>query len=308
MGDRQLFSFDVTGTVDVSNPQCVCDAVVSILQNRYDGVVVASIELLFAEFSRLYRGEYPGFFACDTQYHDMQHVLDVTLATARLIDGYELSQPHEQRLGSELAVLGVAIALFHDSGYIRRRGDSRHQYGAEYTRTHVSRSARFLKEFLPTIGMAALASIAAKLVHYTGYEFNPATIDVADPKWHTLGTLIGSADVLAQMADSGYLEKCRDRLYHEFELGGMTRVRDANGAEAVRFASPIDLLKQTPAFIRDTLSERLDLMFGGVYRYFTVHFGGPDPYYASVERNRLHLEYLLAEYDESALQSLPLRF
>jgi hypothetical protein len=308
MGDRQLFSFDVTGTVDVSNPQCVCDAVVGILQNRYDGVVVASIERLFAEFSRLYRGEYPGFFACDTQYHDMQHVLDVTLATARLIDGYELSQIPDNQLGSELAVLGVAIALFHDSGYIRRRGDSRHQYGAEYTRTHVSRSARFLKEFLPTIGMAALAPIAAKLVHYTGYEFDPTTIDVADPKWHMLGTLIGSADVLAQMADPGYLEKCRDRLFHEFELGGMTRVRDATGVENIRFASAIDLLKQTPAFIRDTLAERLDLLFSGVYRYFEAHFGGPDPYYASVERNRLHLERLLAQYDESALQNLPLRF
>jgi hypothetical protein len=307
MGDRQLFSFDVTGTVDVSNPQHVCSAVIAILRNRYDGIAVVSIERMFTDFSRLYRGDYPGFFACDTQYHDMQHVLDVTLATARLIDGYELSQTPDRRLGSELAVLGIAIALFHDSGYIRRRGDSRHQYGAEYTRTHVSRSARFLKEFLPTIGMDALAPVAAKLVHYTGYEFDPANIELPDPNWHTLGTLIGSADVLAQMADPGYLEKCRDRLFYEFELAGMTRERDANGAENIRYASPIDLLKQTPAFIRHTLAERLDRLFGGVYRYFEAHFGGPDPYYASVERNRLHLERLLDRYDDSALQSLPLR-
>ncbi len=308
MGEPQLFNLDVTGTVDVSNPDSVCAAVVAILQMRYAGsVVVTSIEQLFADFARLYGGEYPGFFACDTQYHDMQHVLDVTLATARLIDGYELSQSSELRLGSERAIVGVAVALFHDSGYIRRRGDSRHQFGAEYTRTHVSRSARFLKDLLPAIGMDALAPIAAKLVHYTGYEFEPALIDLPDAKWHTLGALIGSADVLAQMADPGYLEKCRDRLFHEFELAGMTRELDANGAESVRFASPTDLLKQTPAFIRHTLSERLDRLFGGVYRYFDAHFGGPDPYYASVERNRRHLEQLLAQYDETALQSLPLR-
>ncbi len=215
MGELQLFNLDVTGTVDVSNPHSVCSAVSAILQNRYDDAALAPVERLFADFTQLYRGEYPRLFTCDTQYHDMQHVLDVTLATARLIDGYELSQPIEIRLGSELALLGVAIALFHDSGYIRRRGDTRHQYGAEYTRTHVSRSARFLREFLPTIGLDALTPITWRSwgCDYTGYEFDPASIDLAEPKWHTLGTLIGSADVLAQMADVGYLEKCRDRLF-----------------------------------------------------------------------------------------------
>lgn len=307
MGELQMFNLDVTGTVDVSNPKSVCAAVVAILHNRYMQVDVAPVERLFADFARLYRGEYPGFFACDTQYHNMQHVLDVTLATARLIDGYEVSQPHDKQLGSELAILGVAIALFHDAGYIRRRGDSRHQHGAEYTRIHVSRSARFLKEYLPSIGMATLAPIAAKLVHYTGYEFDPARINLADPKWHTLGTLIGSADVLAQMADPGYLEKCRDHLYYEFELAGMTRERDASGVETVRYASPADLLKQTPEFIRHILAQRLDGLFGGVYRHFGAHFGGTDPYYTSVERNRQHLERLLAQHDAAALQYLPLR-
>ncbi|MDB6060688.1 MAG: hypothetical protein JWM78_791 [Verrucomicrobiaceae bacterium] len=308
MGELQRFNFDVTGTVDVSNPKSVCAAVIAILRGRYDGIDTSTVESLFTEFARLYRGQYPGFFACDTQYHDMQHVLDVTLATARLIDGYEIGQPLEKRLGRELAILGVAIALFHDSGYIRRRGDSRHQFGAEYTRTHVSRSARFLREFLPTIGLDTLAPIAAKLVHYTGYEFDPATMHLTNPKWHMLGTLIGSADVLAQMADPGYLEKCRDRLFHEFELGGITRELDANGAENIRYASPADLLKQTPAFIRHTLNERLDALFGGAYRYFSAHFGGYDPYSASLERNRVHLERLLQQYDDSALQSLSLRF
>jgi hypothetical protein len=307
MGELQLFNLDVTGTVDVSNPHSVCSAVSTILQNRYEGVALAPVERLFADFTRLYRGEYPGFFACDTQYHDIQHVLDVTLATARLIDGYELSQPPAARLGSELALLGVAIALFHDSGYIRRRGDTRHQYGAEYTRTHVSRSARFLREYLPTIGLDTLAPIAAKLVHYTGYEFDPARIDLAEPNWHALGTLIGSADVLAQMADTGYLEKCRDRLFIEFELGGMTRGHDASGSEYVRYASPIDLLRQTPAFMQHTLATRLDTLFGGVYRHFAAHFGGADPYYASVERNHLHLEHLLEQYDDTALLTLSLR-
>jgi hypothetical protein len=306
---------DVTGTVDVSNPEAVCAAVTAILRRRYADADLIAVERLFADFARLYRGEYPGFFACDTEYHDIQHVLDVTLAAVRLIDGYEAGQqvnatladqPAEQ-LGPELAIVGVAVALFHDAGYIRRKGDTRHLFGAEYTKIHVSRSARFLAEYLPTIGLPGAAPIAAKLVHYTGYEFKPEHIDLALAKQRVLGTLIGSADVMAQMADRAYLEKCRDRLYGEFELGGMTRVRDASGAERVLYASPADLLKQTPDFIRRTVAERLEHLFGGVYRYFAVHFGGRNLYFEAIERNRLHLEQLLAANDEQLLQLGPLR-
>jgi len=310
ISELDLFSRDVTGTVDVSNPEAVCAAVTAILRQRYPAAELVVVERLFVDFARLYRGEYPGFFACDTEYHDIQHVLDVTLAAVRLIDGYEAGHaahtPAEQ-LGAELAIVGVAVALFHDAGYIRRKGDTRHLFGAEYTKIHVSRSARFLAEYLPTIGLPAVAPLAAKLVHYTGYEFKPEDIDIAVARQRVLGTLIGSADVMAQMADRAYLEKCRDRLYGEFELGGMTRVRDASGTERVLYASPADLLKQTPDFIRRTVTERLEHLFDGVYRYFAVHFGGRNLYLEAIEHNRRHLERLLAENDEQLLQRGPLR-
>lgn len=305
--EMRNFHRDVTGAVDVSDPDSVCLAVLAILRKRYRGAGLAPVRRLFTDFGRLYRGQYPGFLACDTQYHDMQHVLDVTLAATRLIDGHDASRPRSERLGAELAMIGVAVALFHDSGYIRRRGDSRHLHGAEYTKIHVSRSARFLAEYLPTIGMARAAPIAAKLVHYTGYEFDPATIDVDDPRQRTLGALIGSADVIAQMADRAYLEKCRDRLYGEFELGGVAREIDARGAERVRYASAADLLKQTPDFIRRTIDERLEGLFGGVYRCIGAHFGGRNPYMEAVERNRRHLERLLACNDDQLLQRDALR-
>lgn len=307
MNEFELASRDVTGAVDVSSPEAVCSAVTVILQQRHartDGAVIAQ---LFADFARLYRGAYPGFFACDTQYHDIQHVLDVTLAAVRLIDGHDAAQPAERQIGAELAIVGVAVALFHDAGYIRRKGDTRHLYGAEYTRIHVSRSARFLAEYLPTIGLAGVAQLAAKLVHYTGYEFRPEDIDLPDARQRVLGALIGSADVMAQMADRAYLEKCRDRLYGEFELGGMTRVRGADGAERVVYASPSDLLRQTPDFIRSTINERLERLFGGVYRYFAVHFGGRNPYLEAIERNRRHLERLLAAGDDQLLRRDTLR-
>lgn len=298
---------DITGRVDVTDPDAVREAVLAIFRRRYRNGDWAPVKRLFTDFGRLYRGEYPGFFACDTQYHDMRHVLDVTLAAARLIDGYDAGRPRESRLGPRLAIIGVAVALFHDCGYIRRRGDTRHQHGAEYTKVHVGRSARFLAEYLPTIGLAWAAQLAAKLVHFTGYEFNPADIALVDERERVLGALIGSADVIAQMADHAYLEKCRDFLFREFELGGLTREFDARGALRVRYASPADLLRQTPDFIRRTVDERLEGLFGGVYRCADAHFGGPNPYMRALRRNRRHLERLLAHGDDTLLWQGDLR-
>jgi hypothetical protein len=59
---------------------------------------------------------------------------------------------------------GIINALYHDCGYIRHRKDTKHANGAEYTSIHVSRGARFLEEYLPTIGMADLAQAATRTV------------------------------------------------------------------------------------------------------------------------------------------------
>lgn len=304
-------AMDITETVDVSSPEPVCAAVTAIFQRRYPSADLRPLQSLFADFGRLYRGEYSGFYACDTQYHDMQHVLDVTLAAARLIDGYEEDYVAgggdiTECLGAEVAMIGIAVALFHDAGYIRRKGDTRHINGAEYTKIHVSRSSRFLACYLAELsasggGLDGAAPIAAKLVHYTGYEFHPSDIDLDDPNHRILGALIGTADVVAQMADRAYLEKCRDRLYREFELGGVAREVDAMGVELVRYASPEDLLRKTPAFIRSTIGDRLDAMFGGLYHHAATHFGGRNWYMESIEQNRRHLEQLLSHEDELLL-------
>src|SRR3546814_14768712 len=75
--------------------------------------------------------------------------------------------------------LGVLIALFHDAGYIRRRGDSAAN-GAEFTLTHVHRSGEFLRDYLPTIGYGRDAAKARQIVHFTGYEIALDQIQVRD--------------------------------------------------------------------------------------------------------------------------------
>ncbi len=71
------------------------------------------------------------------------------------------------------------------------------------------------------------------------------------PRQHfkSVGNLVASPDILVQMADRCYLEKCYDRLYTEFVLGGITNKRDAQGNEQVIFASPQGLAIKTAGVI-----------------------------------------------------------
>jgi hypothetical protein len=54
---------------------------------------------------------------------------------------------------------------------------------------------------MPKIGIAELAHAAARTIHFTGYEVAVDKIRVPGPEFRLIGNLLGSADILAQMAD-----------------------------------------------------------------------------------------------------------
>ncbi|HYC36476.1 MAG TPA: HD domain-containing protein [Usitatibacter sp.] len=275
--------FDVTNRINTTDPVCVKLEVTRIFRALYSRSQAPALERAFDDAVRLYRGEYPGYLPCDTQYHDLQHVLEVTLAMARLLDGYERSRANSPAIGERNFQLGVICAIYHDIGYIRRVKDKKHRNGAEYTTTHVSRGARFLREYLPTVGMADLAEVAGQVVHYTGYERPVSTIRMKDPMYRLIGSLLGSADIIAQMSDRCYLEKCRDRLFPEFVAGGIARKHTPAGEQVV-FSSGEDLLRKTPGFFASA-SKRLESDLGGAYRFAGGHFGGSNPYMEAVRQN-----------------------
>jgi len=298
-------NYDVTNTVNVTDTVSVGDAVEDIFLNLFPNASASTLRNAIDHIAQLYRGEHPGYAACDTGYHDLQHTMDVTLASARLIDGYERSQKKGGFLGEELFIFGVLLALFHDSGYLRKRGLEDHRHGAEFTMVHVSRSEELLKNYLHGIGMGKLAEEAAHVVHYTGYEIPVDRIDVSSPTYRTIGNLIASADILAQMSDRCYLEKCHDRLYTEFVLAGIARKKDENGNEQVIFASPQDLVVKTPGFYRGA-KKRLVETLDSVYHYAEKHFGGQNLYLEALERNILFAEYVVAHNaDIGMLQRTP---
>jgi hypothetical protein len=295
---------DVTDRVKTTDDRAVNQEIDRIFLDLYPQASTATLDRAFADMARLYRGEYPGYLCCDTAYHDIQHVLDVTLAMARLIDGYESSRVRSEPLGRELFQLGVITALFHDSGYIRSTGEAERANGAEFTRIHVSRGALFLRDYLPRIGLGDQAAIAAELIHFTGYERPIASIPVPGLIYRLLGNLLGSADIIAQMSDRCYLEKCRDRLYPEFVAGGLTKKHLDDGAVEVVFSSGEDLLIKTPDFYQSA-SRRLQQELGGGFAYAAQHFGGQNLYMEGVQKNIRFAQSLHEESDAGMLKRIP---
>src|SRR5690606_30718998 len=197
-------------------------------------------------------------------------------------------------------------ALFHDSGYIRHlERDRDFTNGAEFTMYHVSRSADFLRRYLPGIGMEADLGTASRIVHFTGYELDLDHIEFEDPRDAICGHLLGTADLIAQMADRCYLEKCRDRLYKEFVLGGVAVENARPGEYRVRYASGIDLLSKTPLFYQQVSRERLCNKFNRAYRYIEVLYDGQNPYVEAIRNNMAHLLRILKSGDWSLLRRRP---
>jgi hypothetical protein len=290
---RRRSDFDITNTVRVSSAGAVMQAVGHLLVSSWPDINTKPVERAFHDFEQMFSGHAPGYAGVDTVYHDSQHTLDVTLAMARLMCGYERQVDKLWQLGAERAAAGIIMAIFHDVGYLRREGDGAQLNGAEFTRTHVTRGTQFLNDYFPRLGLPQWAPVAEQILHFTGYERPFANILVTDGRDRRLGHLLGTADMIAQLADRCYLEKCRDRLYPEFVLGGMALGQTGPGEATVRYGSGLDLLRQTPQFVNATRSQRLDGEFSRAYKYLEVLFDGRNPYIEAIDQNMEYLDQVL---------------
>ena len=299
--------YDVTDSVRTTDPAAVSAEVIRLYHQLFaPGAGGAQLERVFRDITALYQGRHPDYFPCDTGYHDLQHVLDVTLAMARLLDGYQRGRRRtDEPLTPQAFLVGVLAAVFHDFGYLRRRNDRRHRFGAEYTLTHVSRGAAFLRCYALALGLGDReARATATLVHYTGYERPAETIRVNDTLLRRVGQMLGTADIIAQMSDRCYLEKCRDRLYPEFVLGGLAGRRRAGTLKLPVFASGEDLVHKTPGFYQGA-AKRLDQELARSYEFARSHFGGENPYLDAIGRNVRYAEQVAAAPDAEPLRRQP---
>ena len=233
MYDLRRNDYDVSNSVQVSSTASVTAAVRELFAAGWPGESFDRVATAFEEFDSLFARPH-------ARLSRRRHRLSRPPAFARHDAGDgapvgRLRGAASRRTcasASERAVMALVTSLFHDAGYIREFDDLQHRNGAEFTLYHVTRSARFLARFLPTIGMEAWVPISTRIVHFTGYEIKLSQIQLADGRDRKLGHLLGTADLIAQMADRCYLEKCRDRLYPEFVLGGIAAAPGSDGDTA----------------------------------------------------------------------------
>jgi hypothetical protein len=109
---------------------------------------------------------------------------------------------------------------------------------------------------------------------------------------------------VGQIADRCYLEKCRDRLYPEFVLGGVAI--DERPAGRVLYHSAVDLLGKTLSFYQSSARHRLEHNFNRAYRYLEAYFEpGQSPYIRFVRKNLMFLANVIRDGDWEKLRRHP---
>lgn len=212
-----------TGKVQLSrllqdhSPDGVITEVRKIFCYHYPDHSFNPIEQSYMQTKALYGGDFPGYRSCNTHYHNFAHSVDTLLASARLLDGYNLI--HEP-LPKSLAVKLMNSALLHDTGYIQEVWDIEGT-GAKYTTSHVARSAQFLQKNRKVFKISPNdAKSMGNLIWCTDLNVEIGSIDFADDDEKWSGFILGTADLLCQMADRAYMEKLV-YLYDEFKEGGV---------------------------------------------------------------------------------------
>ena len=243
------------------------------------------IQTAFADLQSLFAGRYPGYRACNTQYHDIHHTTDTWMATLRLMHGATVQGV---RFSDHELILASVAALFHDAGYLQTSDDIVGT-GAKYTASHIERSIEFLNRYFNVMRFPTdYPRLAASLLHCTGLNVNISAIHFASTNLELLGKMLGAGDLIGQMADRVYLEKL-PFLFYEFKEG---RIRG--------YESEFDLLKKTLIF-NETTQNRLATDLGGVNRFMRPHFKerwgvDEDLYDEAIRGHMEHLKLLIAEH------------
>jgi hypothetical protein len=271
--------------VAMGNPQKVFEEVKKIIHLIHPALSFDPVQDVFNDMIKLFSGEYPGYRSCNTWYHNLKHTNDCLLAMARLIHGgFVQGTVMEARE----TVLGLIAALLHDTGYIQTEDDD-DGTGAKYTMVHVDRSINFMKTYFAPHGYSAEDFLFCKsCLKCTGLDVKIGKLKFISRNHKTLAQMLGTADLLGQMADRTYLERL-PFLYHEFKEGGVPG-----------FANELDLLQKTPTFWEFT-QKRFANELGGVNRFMRDHFRvrwgiNQDLDWETVERNIGYLQFILVNH------------
>jgi len=280
----------VSQLIDLSDHQQVLEEVQIITRLIFPSFDFQYVTKVFWDVESLFSGKYPGYRACNTEYHDIRHTHQVLLGILRLMHGAFIS---DIRFSEKEINLGLISALMHDTGYIQKSSDETGT-GAKYTLIHIQRSIGFLqKYFAGNAYFEDSISDFIDILNCTGLTTMATVIKFSSSNIALLGKMLGTADLLGQMSDRLYLEKL-PFLYMEFHEAGIKE-----------FTSEFNLLEKTIGFYEMTQKRLIDEL-GGVNSYAIHHFRERwhiehDLYMKAINRNIEYLKKLLTDYPDDYL-------
>jgi hypothetical protein len=254
--DPTTRSKDISTLLAVGSSEEVLNEVLEILKRISSDFNTEPILKVFTAAERLYSGNFPGYRACNTGYHDLRHAIEAFLAMSRLIHGAALDG---ESISERQIITALIAAILHDVGYIQEESDTRGT-GAKYKATHEQRSMDFLSRYGFEFGLSEEEIAAGRMIILcTDMDTDITTIAFPSPQIKLLGKLLATADLMAQLAERTYLEKLL-YLYYECREAG---VED--------YESELDMLHKAVDFY-DFFEGRLKTELGGVSRFMQLHF------------------------------------
>ena len=246
---RDLFCF--------RNPAEAFEKLQPILSSLLGHPEMGWLAQTFEDTRALFEGSYPGYRACNTLYHDFSHTVSVVSASVRLLDG---CLGNGFILSPRNRLLTLISSFFHDVGLIQTESDP-NPSGAVYTVGHEERSIEFMKGYLRLRDFSNREiSDCANIIRCTILSLSPMQISFSSEEIRTCGHIVGSADLLAQMADRVYLEKLFF-LFGEFQEAGLPDM----GTE-------LDFLRRSREFYENAVKKRLEKDLGNIRKHLQSHF------------------------------------
>jgi hypothetical protein len=270
--------------VDSHDPEKVIEEVLRIFYYHYSEDSALRVRLAFSQVRSLFAGEFPGYRECLAEYHDFNHTMSVLLASARLLDGYNIERVF---MPEEMAIQLLLAALLHDTGYIQEDWDTEGT-GAKYSRQHEQRSIEFLERHAGVfeIEEPEIEPIV-RLIQSTDLKTDFARIAFPSEEEQDAGAILGSADILGQMSDRAYLEKLLF-LYYEFREAGIPG-----------YETEFDILKKTRDFY-ESVKGRLRDTYLHVFELANHHFReryqiNRNLYIVAVDRQMAYLDRIIGD-------------
>ena len=279
--------------IDMSSPEAVHKEVLHTLSMFTPEFDAEPIYRIFKFTIDLYEGHLDGYKACNTDYHNLRHITDTYLAMARLLHGAQLSS---KNFNVQEIFLGLTGALMHDTGMIQKACDMEGT-GAKHTQDHVNLSMDFVEKHAATLHLESQEIVDLRdMILCTDLAAEIPAINFSSQKIELLGKMLGTADLIAQMADHTYLEKLLF-LYHEFQE-----------AEIGNYKNEIDFLHHTIHFF-EVSETRFKETLDDTSSYMVPHFKArwsinENLYTISLENQRKFLEKIMTDKNKSVYQEL----